>query len=153
MPLILQTFGNAKQILKGIKDGTLFGYIVADVATPPEVFEKIKWINFPPVIQRQDIDECHLSEYMKSRVKAENVKLPRTTVVQSYNGQQSLLFSPLVAFYLKLGLVVSNITLFIQFEPHIVLEEFVNKITEGRIAAIESNNSSLGRAFKDTGNR
>ena len=153
MPLVLQTFGNARQIIKGIKDGSLFGYIVADVITPQDVYEKIQWINFPPVIQRKDIDKCNLSDYMKTRVEAENVKLPRTTVIQSYNGKQLLLFTPLVAFYLKLGLMVNNITMFVQYEPHVVLDEFVQKITEGRISAIDSNNSSLGRAFKDTGNR
>ena len=102
---------------------------------------------------RKDVDERHLSEYMKTRVAAENVKLPRTTVVQTYNGKQLLLLTPLVAFYLKMGLVVSNITMFVQYEPHVVLDEFVTKITNGRINAIESNNSSLGRAFKDMGNR
>ena len=139
--------------MEGIKDGSLFGYIVADVTTPPNVYEQIKRINFPPIIQRKDVDVHHLSDYMKTRVEAENVKMPRTTVIQSYHGKQLLLLTPLAAFYLKMGLVVSNITLFVQYEPHVVLEDFVTKITNGRIAAIESNNSSLGRAFKDTGNR
>ena len=149
----MQTFGTAKQILDGVRDESMFGFMVCDVETPPEVFDKIGWLNFPPVIQRKDIDECHLSDYMKTRVKAENVKLPRTTVIQSYNGKQLLLFTPVVAFYMKLGLVVSNITKFIQYEPHVVLDEFVTKITEGRIQAIESKNESLGKAYKDTGNR
>ena len=153
MPLVLHSFGKANQILDGIRDESLYGYIVCDVETPPDVFEKISWINFPPVIQRREIDKCHLSDYMKTRVDAENVKMPRTTVIQGYNGKQLLLFTPVVAFYLKLGLVVSNITMFVQYEPHVVLEDFVEKITNGRIAAIEANNASLGRAYKDTGNR
>ena len=149
----MQTFGTSNQILNGVKDGSLFGYLVCDVHTPAEVFDKISWINFPPVIQRMEVTSAHLSSYMKERVTKENIKLPRSTVVQTYNGKQLLLFSPIVKFYLKLGLVITNITKFVQYEPHVVLEDFVTQITDGRISAIESGNSALGSSYKNTGNR
>ena len=153
LPLIMRTFGTQNQILKGIQTGQLFGFIVADVKCPPEIYEKLRWINFPPVIQRMDLNESHLSPYMKTRAEAENVKLPRSTVVQTYNGTQLLLLTDLAAFYMKLGLVVENVTKFLQYEPRVVLKDFVDTITHGRIAAIESKNPALGLAYKVTGNR
>ena len=149
----MQTFGTSSQILNGVRNGSLFGYLVCDVSTPDDVFKKISWLNFPPVIQRMEVDTSHLSDYMKERVAAENIKMPRSTVVQTYNGKQLLLFSPVIRFYLKLGLVITNITKFVQYEPHVVLKDFVDKITDGRVLAIESGNSALGSSYKNTGNR
>lgn len=80
---IYNTFSNEKKILQGIKDDELFGYIVADVTTPPDVLKEILPLNFPPVIHRAEIDESILSPYMKERCELRGTKLPQTTLVQT----------------------------------------------------------------------
>ena len=152
-PLIMKKTGNENDILSGIRAGNIFGFIVCDVVTPEEVIERIKYLNFPPVIQRMDVEEAHLSEYMSGRVQSEGTKLPRNTVVQTFNAKQILLYSPLVQFYMKLGMKITKITKFIQYKPGIVMKEFVKQITEGRIKAIEEKKSNLGLAYKTVGNR
>ena len=151
-PGIYQRWGNESEILSGIKNGQFFGFIVADVTTPPEVFEKISHLNFPPIIQRGKIDEPQISEYMLGRCRARGKKLPQETLVQTYNATQLLIYSPTVQFYMDLGLQVSNVTKFIQFLPTRPLEDFVKKITEGRISAVKDGNESLGCAYKVIGN-
>ena len=152
MPQIMKRVGYEKDIISGVQEGVLYGFLVADIATPPAVYEKIKWINFPPVIQRAEITEENLSPYMKERVREENVSLPRKTVIQSYNGTQILLYSELAKFYLDLGLKLSNVSLFMQYAPAKPLQPFVERVTRGRMQATLDNNDNLGLAFKLVGN-
>ena len=67
--MINKVHGTEAQILSGVKDGSLYGYLVADVETPTDVLEKILWLNFPPIFQRNTVDESMLSPYMKERAK------------------------------------------------------------------------------------
>ena len=154
LPLIWKNFGSMRQILQGIEDGELFGFCLCDVKTPPKTFEDIHKVNFPPVIRRMKIDEEHISPYMKMRVsQGANLKLPVETVVQTFNGEQLLLFTPLIRFYMDLGLEISNITMFVQYRPGVILGDFVDQITEGRIKALEEKNSQLALTYKTVGNR
>ena len=152
LPQILSKYSNEKTLLEGIRSEKLFGFAVCDVTCPEKTFEEIKSINFPPVIQRGLIDEDLLSPYMAGRCKERGYKLPQKTLIQTYNGKQLLLYTPVIQFYMKLGLVISNVTKFIQYKPAKPLEPFVQKITEGRIAACESGNGPLELAYKIIGN-
>ena len=152
LPLILNSWGTQIEILAGIEYNELFGFIIADISTPDEVYEKIKWINFPPLICRDSIDESMLSPYMLSRCKKRGTKLPQKTLIQVYNSKQLLLYTPLVRFYIKLGLRISNISKFIQYKPSHVFSKFVDKITDGRIRANKEGNKSLELAYKIIGN-
>ena len=153
LPGILQKWSKEKQLLEGIKEGEFFGFAVCDVVCPDDVYEKIKSINFPPVIQRGIIDEDLLSPYMSERCKARNYKLPQKTLIQTYNATQILLYTPVIQFYLELGLEIKNISKFIQYKPTKPLEPFVQKIVEGRIKAAEDGNGPLELAYKIIGNR
>lgn len=152
LPQIMQHFGSTTDLLKGIQDGQLFGFIVCDVRTPNEIIEKIKWINFPPVIRRESIDETLLTPYMLSRVKEKGYKLPQVSPIQAFHGSQLLLYAPLAKFYLDLGIKLENITSFIQYKEACVLKKFVEKITEGRIGAKRKRNDELELAYKIIGN-
>ena len=152
LPLLMQPFGTTSQILNGIIEGKLFGFIVTDVTTPDEVIEKIKWLNFPPVIRRESIDETLLTPYMKKRVKEKKYKLPQVSPIQTFHGKQLLIFTPLAKFYLELGLKLSNISQFLQYQDSYVLKKFVSKITNGRIGAKRQRNSELELSYKVIGN-
>lgn len=152
-PQIMTTFSTQTAIIDGIKNDELFGYVVCDVSTPDDVYDSIKWINFPPLISKQLITEDMVSPYMLTRCKDRDYKLPQETLVQTYNVKQSLLYTPLIKFYISIGLEVSNVSQFIQFRPAKVLSDFVGKITDGRIQAKKKSNPSLELAYKIIGNR
>lgn len=153
LPLIMNTFGNERELLNAIRNDNIFGFCVCDVSTPPDVFKQIKHLNFPPVIRREVIDENLLSPYMAERCAKRGYKLPQKTLIQCYNGSQLLLFTPMIQFYMEIGLVITNVTRFIQYRPAIIFEKFVEKITSGRISAKKSGNESLELAYKIIGNR
>ena len=144
--------GNGKSILNGIENGELFGFIIGDVTTPQHLIDEIEYINFPPVIQRMDITINHLSEYMSERVQENATALPRTTVVQTYHAKQLLMFTPLVKFYIDLGLKISNITTFVQYLPMKCLKPFMEKVTNMRIAAAYDGEETKGNSAKLIGN-
>ena len=144
---------NVRKKRPRIKNKQLFGFIVADVRTPDNILEEILPLNFPPIIQRGIIDDSMISPYMKNRCEARETKLPQETLIQTYNAKQLMIYSPTVLFYMELGLEISNVTKFIQFIPIKPLKGFVDKITQGRISAVESGNESLGTSYKIIGNR
>ena len=103
---------NEESLLNAIRNESVFGFVVADVSTDESLANELcsDGFLFPPVIQRADLDESFFSPYMKERFLIEQEKMSRTTVVQRFNGTQLLLMTPLVKFYLDLGLKVTNIT-------------------------------------------
>ena len=151
-PDIYNTFSNEKVLIDKIRNDEIFGFVVADVTTPPEILAKILPLNFPPVIQRGEIDETMTSEYMQKRCRSRQYKFPQKTLIQTYNGKQLLIYTPTVQFYMQIGLKISNISKFIQYLPVKPLEKFVKTITNGRINAVKNKNESLGTAYKIIGN-
>ena len=149
---ILQLSTLEKDILKGIKDEKLFGFIIADVSTLSHILEKILYLNFPPIIVRGEITQEMLSPYMAERTRERKTKLPQTTLLQRYHAEQILIYSPMAKFFIGLGLEIKNITSFIQYQPVCPLKPFVEKITTGRINSINSNKKDLETAYKLIGN-
>ena len=151
IPRVLNPFSNEFQLLEGIKSGELFGFLVADVKTSENLRKKLAWINFPPIIRRHSIDADLLTPYMKKRVKDRGFKLPQVSPIQTYNGEQLLLYTPLVIFYMELGLEVSNVSTFLQYRESSSLQKFCDKITSGRCQAKRDRNSQLELAYKIIG--
>ena len=116
MPSILNN-DNEESLISGILSGKLFGFAVLDVKTPLEQIKKYEKAGFlfPLVIRRQTITEEHLSSYMRERFIEERAKIERHTVIQTYNGSQVLVFTPIIQFWVSRGMEISNVTKFYQF--------------------------------------
>ena len=120
---------NESSLLKAIAEGKVFGFLLCDVSTSKEQIEEYKSAGFlfPMVIQRMELSKEHLSPYMKKRYETEN-KSPDMTVVQTYNGRDQFVMTPMVQLWLKRGMKVSNIKLFVQYQPGAALTPFVQKV-------------------------
>ena len=106
---------NEKSLLAAIQRNEVFGFIVADVTTPDHIREEFGSFLFPPIVRRMVLNEDHLSNYMKQVCLEENKKTEFNTLVQTYNCVQELLMTKLVKMYLDRGLIVKNVTKFIQY--------------------------------------
>ena len=148
---VLQKRATETELLDGIAAGNYYGFIKCDITSSPEFIEQKMHLNFPPIIRNMEIDETMLSPYMKSR--CEGRKFPVSTLVQTFNGQNMLLFTPLVQFYMELGLTVSNIQYFIQYEGYPCLRQFTQKVCQMRMAADRDNNAEKSVTAKLVGNR
>ena len=123
------SYDNETTLLKAIVDNTVFGFLQCDVTTPKHLIQEYQDANFlfPMVIQRMELSVEHLSPYMKKRYEQEK-KSPDMTVVQTYNGENQFVMTPIVQLWLKRGMKVSNIKLFVQYEPGAALKPFVQKV-------------------------
>ena len=103
-------------LLEAIRNDEVFGFIVADVETPKEVFNSFGSFLFPPIIQRMDMKSHMLSPYMKKVCEEEGtfVDDEEPTIVQTYNCEQQLLLTSMIKIYLDRGMIVKNVTKFIQ---------------------------------------
>ena len=120
---------NEESLLKAIAEDELFGFLVCDVTTPENLIKEYEAAGFlfPPIIQRMDITEEHLSPYMRQRYIEEQRK-PQSTVVQTYNGSGVFVLSSMVQFWMERGMKISNVKKFIQYQPGCALEPFVQKV-------------------------
>ena len=114
-----------------------------------------KWQNFPLVVKRETITESYLSEEMRNQVQKEYGDLKsfkRTTLIQCFNDENHLLFSPLAIFYMEEGLEIKNIKMFIQYRPDTCLKPFIDTVTKMRVEAEYENKPLKGSTAKIFGN-
>ena len=153
MPSILNN-DNEETLIDGILSGKLFGFAVLDVKTPLEQIKKYEKAGFlfPLVIRRQSITEEHLSSYMLERFIEESKKIDRNTVIQTYNGSQLLVFTPIIQFWVSRGMEISNVTKFYQYIPGKALKPFADKVYTMRCEATYEKDESKGNTAKIFGN-
>ena len=107
---------NESSLLEAIRNDEVFGFVVADVDTPNEIIDSFGSFLFPPVIQRLDMKSNMLSPYMRRVCENEGTLIDdqEPTIVQTYNCKQQLILTSTVKMYLERGMIVKNITKFIQ---------------------------------------
>ena len=152
-PEILKKKTTESDLIQGIKSGKLFGFIVADVESPEKVINEMK--EFPPLIRKMTLTDEHLSDYTRNRLKIEKPnmkKFQRDSLIQCFHGQQLLLMTPLVRFYMEKGLKIFNITKFIQYIPSTALNPFASHVTRMRIDAEKNALYTKGNTAKVFGN-
>lgn len=153
MARILMTDTEAS-LLEAIRTNQVFGFAKCSVRTPPELIEKFEKSSFlfPPVIKRSIITDDLISPFMKERMIEQERKAGQSTLIQTYNGDDLLLMTPIIQFYLDEGIEVSNITSFIQYIPGRGLAPFVNKVVSMRIQATEEGDDAKQLTAKLFGN-
>ena len=153
MPRILCD-DNQITLLDGILSGELYGFVTCDITTPKTLqdeFEEAGFV-FPPIIRKMDLNEEHLSQYMKSRFIMRDQKVQVRTTVQTYNAQQIFLHTELIRFYNRRGLKISNITHFIQYIGGYGLKKFADQITQMRKDATYAKDETKSLSSKLFGN-
>ena len=143
---------NEISLLRAIQQEEVFGFAVADVQTPDSVREEFGSFLFPPVIRRMNLDSTHLSEYMQKVCEEDSCPTKFNTLVQTYSCEQELLMTPLIKLYLDRGLIVKNISKFIQYQAGRGLRPFVRKVVNMRTEAKRSGDEAKSLTAKLFGN-
>ena len=105
------------RLLERIKKGSLFGYVQCDIEVPPELGEQ--FANFPPIFRNNNVGRDDIRSLMKSYVEQKwLLSQPRRMLYSSYSLENGSLITPLLLFYLSLGLVCKNIYRFVQHTPN-----------------------------------
>ena len=106
----------AEQLLEEIKKGKLFGYVQCDIEAPENL--RVNFANFPPIFKNTLVSKNDIGDLMKNYAEEERLlSQPRKKLISSFTLQNGTLITPLLLFYLQLGLVCTKIHRFVEYTP------------------------------------
>ena len=142
-----------EDILKGVKDGSLYGYLLVDISVPEQL--KGKYKHFPPIFVNQDITPDVVGEHMQQHISENNIKLTsRRLLVSDMQATEILLSSDLLRFYItELDLQCTEVYQVVEYVGKNVFDAFVNEVTRRRLeGARDPEKEPIANLFKTIGN-
>ena len=125
-PVVTET-----SILDAVKNDKIFGLVRCDIRVPEHLkqhFEELQPIFKNTLVSRDDIGE-HMKQYATEH---KMLTQPRKTLVASYFANNIVLITPLLKWYMEHGLVVSNISIVLEYCPKPCFKEFGERVSEAR---------------------
>ena len=113
-----------------------------DIEVPD--FLRSKFDNFPPIFKNTLVSKSDIRDLMKNYAEEERVmSQPRKMLISSFTLQNGTLITPLLLFYLQLGLVCTKIHRFVGYIPEKCFNSFVRSTVVARRKGHENLNSSV----------
>ena len=132
----------AEQLLEEINEGKLFGYVQFDIEVPEDL--RLKFDNFPPIFKNILVSKNDIGDLMKTFAeKGGKMSQPRKMLISSFTLQNGTLITPLLLFYLQMGLVCTKIHRFVDGNPKKCFNSFVQSAVDARRQGDENPNSSV----------
>ena len=133
---------SGEQLLQGITDGRLFGYVQCDFELPEDLQDYFS--NFRPVFKNPVLGRNDIGDLIKKNAEKEWIMpQPRRMLMSSFILKIGIIITPLLLFYSKLGLVCKKIHRFVQYTPRKCFNNFVQSAVDARRQADENPNSSV----------
>ena len=120
-----------QDILDKIVNDDIFGLIECDIHTPPHIKDKCK--EMAPIFRNMDINFEDIGEF--SQKYAEQFDIKKQTVralAGTLHADKILIASPLLKFYLRLGLKVTKIHQIIEYTGKRVFKNFADFVSTRR---------------------
>ena len=113
-----------------------------DIEVPENL--KANFANFPPIFRNTLVIKSDVGDLMKNYAEEERVlSQPRKLLISSFTLQNGTLITPLLLFYLALGLVCTKIHRFVEYTPKECFNSFVQSAVDARRQGDENPNSSV----------
>ena len=101
-----------EQLLQGIIDGQLFGYLQCDIEVPEHLTSYFSF--FRPNFENTVVSREDIGNLMREYAEKENIMTqPRRMIISSFVLTNATIITPLLLFCLKLGLVCKKIHRFV----------------------------------------
>ena len=118
-------------ILQAIKDDKLFGFIKCTIHVPEHLISKFS--EFPPIFKNTEISMADIGEHMQGYCRGiERRHCVKKSLISSMKSDDILLLTPLLKQYLKMGLVVTDISLVVEYNGKQVFEWFMEEVCDDR---------------------
>ena len=118
-------------MLEQIRSGKLFGYVQCDIEVPEEL--KKKFANFPPSFKNTNVGRHDIGSQTQDCAEKQGLLCQlRKMLISSYFLENGTLITPLLLFYLELGLVCKNIYRFVEYTPVECFNKFVQSAVDAR---------------------
>lgn len=142
------------EILRKIRDDEMFCHIVCDVRVPRE--KEHFFAEFPPIFKHAEISRNDIGDFMRGFCEENNLLIkPRTSLIASYFGENKLFSSDLLRWYMRHGLIISNVKMVIDWVTggENIFSEFCDFIsTQRRAADRDIKYACHGNLYKLMGN-
>ena len=141
-------------IYNQIISGELFGFVECDIYVKEEDFNKFS--EFCPLFKNEEIPFEQLSDYMKHVYRKINgdKKPPKSKkLISSMFAVKKLIYTPLLLWYIKHGLVVSRIYGYIKAIPSKVFLSFTEEVSRRRREGdVDPDKEAIANTAKNIGN-
>ena len=120
-----------EQLLQGNIDGRLCGYVQFDI----EMREHLRdyFSSFPPIFKNTVVSRDDIGNLMKQYAEKENIMVqPRRMLISSFILTNGTIITPLLLFYLQLGLFCKKVHRFLQYTPRKCFDSFVQSAVDVR---------------------
>ena len=131
-----------EQLLQGIIDGRLFGYVQCDIEVPEHLCDYFS--DLPPIFKNTVVSRYDIGSLMKQYAEKEIIMVqPRRMLISSFILASGTIITPLLLFYLNFGLVCKKIHQFVQYAPRKCFNNFVQSAVVARRQGDKYPNSSV----------
>ena len=131
-----------EQLLQGIIDGRLFSYVQCDIEVPEHL--QSYFSNVLPIFKNSEVSREDIGPLMREYAEKENIMpQPRGMLISNFILTNGTIITPLLLFYLQLGLVCKKIHRFVQNTPRKCFGNFVQSAVDARRQGDENPNSSV----------
>ena len=131
-----------ERLMQEIKSRRLFGYVQCDLKVPEHL--KAYFANFPPIFKNTVVSRNDIGDLMKEYAEKEGImSQPRRMLISSFHLKNGTIITPLLLYYLHLGLECTKIHRFVQYTPKKCFSSFVQSAVNARRQGDENPNSSV----------
>ena len=100
--------------------------------------------NFPPIFKNTLVSQNDIGDLMQTYAEERGIiSQPPKMLISSFTLQNGTLITPLLLFYLQLGLVVTKIHRFVEYTPKKCFNSFVQSAVDARTKGDENPHSSV----------
>ena len=127
--------------------------IKVDITSPPAVIDHFLKANYPPIYKHVEVDENMVNPFIRKKLIERGVKFPLAKqLTLCFNATDYLLTTDLAKFYVEKGMVLSNLSLVVEYPRTTPLANFVKEITDKRKEATRLQDNNLQNTYKLTAN-
>ena len=136
LPLSMET------LPRRIDEDKLFSYVQCDLKVKEELYER--FANFPPIFKNSNVGREDIGDFMRECAEKNNLLMkPQRMLMSSYKLNNGIVITPLLKFYLKLGLRCTKIYRFVEYTPQKCFNDFVQSVVDARRKGNKNLDSSV----------
>ena len=122
---------DANTTLNKVNSGEFFGFVMCDIYTPDHLKEYFS--EFPPIFKNTTIPDEAVGQHTQDFMKKTGAKIGKCKkLISSFFGNKVLIYTPLLNWYLKMGLVVRKVYYGLQFTSNPCFKQFGDDVSCAR---------------------
>ena len=124
---------NKDTLLDHIKKGDIFGVAEIDIRVPDNL--KSFFADFPPIFKNAVVTKDDIGQHMTEFLSTNKISYkPRKYLIGSMFAEKQVFITPLIQWYIKMGLEVTRIYQVIEFTPRRCFHKFAENVSDDRRA-------------------